>query len=38
VIRHTAHEIQHHRYDIINVLAQVEPPIIPAKTSRNLRR
>ncbi|MDX6240509.1 MAG: hypothetical protein QOG10_5329 [Kribbellaceae bacterium] len=30
VIRHTAHEIQHHRYDIINVLAQVEPPIIPA--------
>jgi hypothetical protein len=30
VIRHTAHEIQHHRYDIIGVLAKVEPPIVPA--------
>lgn len=30
VIRHTAHEIQHHRQDIINILAVLEPPIIPA--------
>lgn len=30
VIRHTAHEIQHHRQDIIQVLAKVEPPIVPA--------
>jgi len=30
VIRHTAHEIQHHRHDILRVLAQVEPPIVPA--------
>lgn len=30
IIRHTAHEIQHHRQDIINILAELEPPIIPA--------
>lgn len=30
LIRHTAHEIQHHRQDIITILAQLEPPIIPA--------
>jgi hypothetical protein len=29
VIRHTAHEIQHHRHDIIEILAKVEPPIVP---------
>lgn len=29
IIRHTAHEIQHHRHDIIGILAQVEPPIVP---------
>lgn len=29
IIRHTAHEIQHHRHDIIEILAKVEPPIIP---------
>jgi hypothetical protein len=30
LIRHTAHEIQHHRQDIITILAELEPPIIPA--------
>jgi hypothetical protein len=30
IIRHTAHEIQHHRHDIIKILAVLEPPIIPA--------
>jgi hypothetical protein len=30
IIRHTAHEIQHHRQDIIKILAVLEPPIIPA--------
>jgi hypothetical protein len=30
LIRHTAHEIQHHRQDIIKILAILEPPIIPA--------
>ncbi|TDU82462.1 DinB family protein [Kribbella voronezhensis] len=30
LIRHTAHEIQHHRMDIITILAKLEPPIIPA--------
>ena len=30
LIRHTAHEIQHHRQDIITILAKLEPPIIPA--------
>ena len=30
IIRHTAHEIQHHRQDILTILAKVEPPIIPA--------
>lgn len=35
IIRHTAHEIQHHRYDITNVLAKVEPPIVP-RTSGDL--
>lgn len=30
IIRHTAHEIQHHRHDINGVLARVEPPIVPA--------
>ncbi|WP_405060545.1 DinB family protein [Kribbella sp. NBC_01505] len=29
VIRHTAHEIQHHRHDIVSILAKLEPPIIP---------
>ena len=29
VIRHTAHEIQHHRQDITTILARVEPPIVP---------
>ena len=29
VIRHTAHEIQHHRQDILEILAKVEPPIVP---------
>ena len=29
VIRHTAHEIQHHRHDITTILARVEPPIVP---------
>jgi hypothetical protein len=29
IIRHTAHEIQHHRLDLTGILAQVEPPIIP---------
>jgi hypothetical protein len=29
IIRHTAHEIQHHRYDITTILARVEPPIVP---------
>jgi hypothetical protein len=29
IIRHTAHEIQHHRHDIIEILAKVEPPIVP---------
>ncbi|TCC44552.1 DinB family protein [Kribbella capetownensis] len=28
IIRHTAHEIQHHRLDLITILAQVEPPIV----------
>ena len=32
IIRHTAHEIQHHRHDIIEILAQVEPPIVPKPT------
>jgi hypothetical protein len=30
IVRHTAHEIQHHRHDIIEILAKVEPPIVPA--------
>ncbi len=30
LIRHTAHEIQHHRHDIIKILAVLEPPIVPA--------
>jgi DinB superfamily len=30
LIRHTAHEIQHHRHDIITILAKLEPPIVPA--------
>lgn len=30
IVRHTAHEIQHHRYDIVSILAVLEPPIIPA--------
>nr|WP_239062954.1 DinB family protein [Streptomyces sp. SID13031] len=30
IVRHTAHEIQHHRYDIVKILAVLEPPIIPA--------
>jgi hypothetical protein len=30
LIRHTAHEIQHHRQDIITILAELEPPIVPA--------
>lgn len=30
LIRHTAHEIQHHRQDIIKILAILEPPIVPA--------
>jgi hypothetical protein len=30
LIRHTAHEIQHHRLDIITILAKLEPPVIPA--------
>lgn len=29
IIRHTAHEIQHHRHDILEILAKVEPPIVP---------
>jgi len=29
IIRHTAHEIQHHRLDVTTILAQVEPPIVP---------
>ncbi|MFF1821290.1 DinB family protein [Kribbella sp. NPDC058245] len=29
VIRHTAHEVQHHRHDILGILAKVEPPIVP---------
>ena len=29
IIRHTAHEIQHHRHDIVEILAKVEPPIVP---------
>jgi hypothetical protein len=29
IIRHTAHEIQHHRLDLTTILAQVEPPIVP---------
>jgi hypothetical protein len=29
VIRHTAHEIQHHRHDLTTILARVEPPIVP---------
>ena len=29
LIRHTAHEIQHHRHDILEILAKVEPPIVP---------
>jgi hypothetical protein len=29
IIRHTAHEIQHHRLDLITILAKVEPPIVP---------
>lgn len=31
IIRHTAHEIQHHRQDIITILAKLEPPIVPAR-------
>ncbi|ADB33841.1 hypothetical protein Kfla_4824 [Kribbella flavida DSM 17836] len=30
IVRHTAHEIQHHRHDLISILAEVEPPIVPA--------
>ncbi len=29
IIRHTAHEIQHHRLDLTTILAEVEPPIVP---------
>lgn len=29
IIRHTAHEIQHHRLDLTTILAKVEPPIVP---------
>ncbi|MEU4195898.1 DinB family protein [Kribbella sp. NPDC026611] len=29
LIRHTAHEIQHHRHDITEILAKLEPPIVP---------
>ncbi|HZX07733.1 DinB family protein [Kribbella sp.] len=29
IIRHTAHEIQHHRHDLTEILAKVEPPIVP---------
>ncbi|MEU4289177.1 DinB family protein [Kribbella sp. NPDC026596] len=29
IIRHTAHEIQHHRLDLTTILAQVEPHIVP---------
>jgi hypothetical protein len=29
IIRHTAHEIQHHRHDITEILAKLEPPIVP---------
>jgi hypothetical protein len=29
IIRHTAHEIQHHRHDLTTILAKVEPPIVP---------
>jgi hypothetical protein len=33
IIRHTAHEIQHHRLDLTTILAKVEPPIVPKPKS-----
>ena len=34
VIRHTAHEIQHHRLDLIEVLGRVSPEPVERRTPR----